>query len=57
MTIAVDWDKSNNTNKQTEGSLLRCNMIHGFAVMNIYTLCEDHIYEIELPKEIDIKSP
>ena len=57
MTIAVDWDKSNNTNKQTEGSLLRCDMIHGFAVMNIYTPCEDHIYEIELPKEIDIKSP
>ena len=32
-------------------------MIDGFAVMNIYTPCEDHIYEIELPKEIDIKNP
>ena len=57
MTIAVDWDVKQQYKQQTEGSLLRCDMIDGFAVMNIYTPCEDHIYEIELPKEIDIKNP
>ena len=58
MTIVVDWDvkqQYKQTNRRQSAENWHDTWLR--AVMNIYTPCEDHIYEIELPKEIDIKSP